>query len=320
MMALDIILAFALDLAIGDPAYLPHPVRAIGKAAEALERLLLRPGRRPAHDRAMGVLLALSVPLAVFFVSYYAVLLAGTALGSLSARALTVYLAYTTISAKGLADAAREVVYPLKAGDIEGARRALSAIVGRDTGGLDEDGVARGAVETVAENTSDGVVAPLFYLALGGAPLALAYKAVNTLDSMVGYRSEKYRYFGWAAARADDLANFIPARLTGLLMAAASYVLGGVYSWEDSLRILKRDRKNHPSPNSGHPEAAAAGALRVRLGGESSYSGVASVKPFIGDPEEPLTAGKIGDAVRLMYAAAFLAAGLAALLAYVIEG
>jgi len=318
MPPVNIILAFALDLVLGDPRGLPHPVEVIGKAVTALERLLLRPGRKPAVEKAAGVVLVLMITLPVFFTSYYLIILAARYLGGMAGMAVAVYLAYTTIAARGLADAANEVFRPLSEGDIGTARKKLSMVVGRDTDGLDEKEVARGAVETVAENTSDGIVAPLFYLALGGAPLALVYKAINTLDSMVGYRSDKYRHFGWAAARLDDLANFIPARLTGLLMVVAAYVLSlleaGRYSWKGAWRVLVRDRSNHTSPNSGYPEAAAAGALDVRLGGENSYFGVASVKPFIGDPVEPLSAGKITAAVRLMYVTAVLMVVVAGIL------
>jgi len=200
---------------------------------------------------------------------------------------------------------------PLKDGDIHAARGALSMVVGRDTAGLDSKDVARGAVETVAENTSDGVVAPLFYMALGGVPLAMAYKAINTMDSMVGYRTEKYRDFGWAAARLDDLANFIPARLAALFMVASSALLQAAYpdrfSAKRSWTVFLRDGKKHTSPNSGRPEAAAAGSLGVRLGGENSYFGKTSVKPYIGEPLRELGPDAITDCVRLMYATSALA-------------
>ncbi len=194
-------------------------------------------------------------------------------------------------------------------GDLPGARQALAAIVGRDTADLDEGEVWRATIETVAENASDGVIAPLFYLFLGGPALALAYKAVNTLDSMVGYKNERYLLFGWASARCDDLANWLPARITGLLMVAAAPLTG--LSCRQAWRIMCRDGKNHSSPNSGIPEAAAAGALGVRLGGTNWYFGRPVEKPTIGEPLKPLSASAYHGVVRLMYVAEalFVAAG-----------
>ncbi|MBI5191666.1 MAG: cobalamin biosynthesis protein CobD [Nitrospirae bacterium] len=323
MPPLYIVLAFALDAALGDPRRIPHPVRAIGWAVSVLEGLLIRPGAGRIRNRLAGTLLVIIVVSSVFIITYLLIESVRLAFGGWACAALSVLLGYTTLAARGLADAGRDVLTPLEAGDLGAARKALSMVVGRDTGGLDEADVARGAVETVSENASDGVVAPLLYLAMGGAPLALAYKAVNTMDSMVGYRNERYMDFGWAAARLDDLANFIPARLTALLMVAASSVLTGFglgsYSPGGSWRVLVRDRRNHTSPNSGYPEAAAAGALRVRLGGTSSYFGVPSAKPFMGDPDEPLGPGKIRDAVRLMYTASVLALGVSVGIAYCVS-
>jgi adenosylcobinamide-phosphate synthase len=201
-----------------------------------------------------------------------------------------VYLVATTIALRELVSSAKLVLTFMKQGDLVTARSNLSMIVGRDTQNLDEDGVLRAVIETVSENLSDGVIAPLFYLAIGGLPLAIAYKAINTLDSMVGYKNEKYLSFGWAAARLDDLANFIPARLTGLLIVLFTFCYflarkpGSALSPAlDSFRVMRRDGRNHTSPNSGIPEAAMAGALGVRLGGPSTYGGVLIQKPFIGD-------------------------------------
>ena len=319
MPPLGIVIAFLTDLAIGDPKGVPHPVKVIGMAASWLERPLMLASRGPASKLVTGGVMAAAVVATVFAASYLLIHFVTLRYGWLPGTALQIALAYTTISARGLADAAREVLIPLSGGDLEGARRAVSMVVGRDTATLDEAGVARAAVETVSENASDGVVAPLLYMAIGGAPLALAYKAVNTLDSMFGYKNERYAQFGYVPAKLDDLANLVPARLTALLMVAAAWLLSvsGAkrFSPGGAWRVLLRDRRNHSSPNSGYPESAAAGALGVRLGGESSYFGVKAAKPYIGEPLEPLSAGKIADSVRLMYTTAFLATALSAMLA-----
>ena len=309
MPPLNLLLAFLLDLLLGDPRGLPHPVKIIGNFAARLERILNRPGAGKIYLLTAGFVLSAVVVVLTFAVTFFLVGAVYKHLGRLGGGAVEVVLAYTTLSAKSLAGAAKEVLNPLLAGDLPEARRKLSMVVGRDTENLDGTQVVRGTVETVAENTSDGVIAPLFYLALGGAPLAMAYKAVNTLDSMFGYKNERFLYFGRAAARLDDIANFIPARLSALLTVIASFLLnlfGGGYSWRSSLKVLVKDRLNHTSPNSGYPEAAAAGALGVRLGGENSYFGVASVKPFIGEPSRPLAPERINESVRLMYLTAAL--------------
>ena len=309
MPPLNLLLAFLLDLLLGDPRGLPHPVTIIGNFAARLERALNRPGAGKIYLLTAGFAAAAVVVVLTFAVTFFLVGAAYRHLGKLGGGAVEIILAYTTLSAKSLAGAAKEVLKPLLAGDLPEARRKLSMVVGRDTENLDGTQVVRGTVETVAENTSDGVIAPLFYLALGGAPLAMAYKAVNTLDSMFGYKNERFLYFGRAAARLDDIANFIPARLSAGLTVIASFLLnltGGGYSWRSSLKVLVKDRLNHTSPNSGYPEAAAAGALGVRLGGENSYFGVASVKPFIGEPSRPLAPERINESVRLMYLTAAL--------------
>jgi len=309
MPPLNLLLAFLLDLLLGDPRGLPHPVKIIGNFAARLERALNRPGAGKLYLLAAGFAASAIVVVFTFAVTFFLVGAAYRHLGKLGGGAVEVVLAYTTLSAKSLAGAAKEVLKPLLAGDLPEARRKLSMVVGRDTEHLDLPQVVRGTVETVAENTSDGVIAPLFYLALGGAPLAMAYKAVNTLDSMFGYKNERFLYFGRAGARLDDIANLIPARLSAGLTVIASFLLnltGGGYSWRSSLRVLVKDRLNHTSPNSGYPEAAAAGALGVRLGGENSYFGVASVKPFIGEPSRPLAPERINESVRLMYLTAAL--------------
>jgi adenosylcobinamide-phosphate synthase len=205
-----------------------------------------------------------------------------------------------------------KVCKALRKGETEEAREAVSMIVGRDTKELDEAGITRAAVETVAENTSDGMIAPLLYMAIGGAPLGFLYKAVNTMDSMIGYRNDKYQYFGRAAARLDDLLNFLPSRISGILMILVSRPLG--LDGKNALRIFLRDRKKHASPNSAQTEAACAGALHLRLAGDASYGGKVHHKPYIGDDDRPIEAEDIARAGRLMYGASGAALAICVLI------
>jgi adenosylcobinamide-phosphate synthase len=292
-----IIAAVILDLFIGDPSFLPHPVIFMGRLIVVLEKVL----RRVVRSERLGGILLLVLTVAISC-GVAAMLLKGAyAVSPLLGFALAVFLSFSCIAARSLQQESKLVANRLAAGDLTGARAYLSRIVGRDTAELDDPEVWRANVETVAENTSDGIIAPLFCLILGGPLLALAYKAVNTLDSMVGYKNDRYLDFGWASAKADDLANYIPARLTGLLMVAAAPLAG--LSARSAWRIMCRDGRNHSSPNSGIPEAAAAGALGVMLGGASFYSGILVVKPTIGDPLRPLSFSAWRGSVRLMYGA-----------------
>jgi adenosylcobinamide-phosphate synthase len=295
-----LITAVLLDLLFGDPRRLPHPVVGIGRMISGLENLLRRLAR---NERLGGVLLLFGV-VGVTYVLAVFLLKAAYAVSHYLGVAVAVWLSFTCLAARSLHRESKLVADRLSAGDLEGARRYLSRIVGRDTDRLDEPEIWRALVETVAENTSDGVIAPLFYLMLGGPVLGLVYKAVNTLDSMVGYKNATYIRFGWASARFDDIANWLPARLTGLLMAAAAPVTG--LSGRNALRVMLRDGKNHSSPNSGIPEAAAAGALGVQLGGANRYFGVLVEKPTIGDAVGGLSVESYRGAVRLMYGAAAL--------------
>lgn len=296
-----LVLGYILDLAIGDPERLPHPIRWIGSLISALEKKLRK--SMPGAERAAGVLLVLftvgsvyGLTLLALFVSYE--------LSPYLCFAVSALFVWAGLSVKSLGDEARGVLKALETGGIEAGRKRLSRIVGRDTAGLDRKEVLRAAVETVSENTSDGVVAPLFYLAIGGPALMMAYKAINTLDSMVGYKNAKYRDFGWFAARVDDAANYLPARIAGALAVSASFILG--YNWKGSARIMLRDGGNHPSPNSGVIEAAFAGSLGLRFGGSSSYGGVESAKPFIGDAVKPFEDSSVASSIRLMWTTAFL--------------
>ncbi|MDM8238825.1 adenosylcobinamide-phosphate synthase CbiB [Pseudoflavonifractor phocaeensis] len=295
----------ALDLLLGDPHWMPHPVRWMGRTISGLETLLRRLfPKTPGGERWAGVVLALALP--TLFGGGSALILWG--LGQVSpwlSWVVQLWFSYQLLAARSLQKESMAVYSPLKAHDLEGARRAVSRIVGRDTQALDETGVAKAAVETVAENTCDGVIAPLIFLFLGGLPAGMAYKAVSTLDSMVGYKNDKYRFFGWASARLDDILNFIPARLSGLLLCLGAALLPGC-SGRRAWTIFWRDRRKHASPNSAHTEAACAGALGVRLAGDASYFGKVVHKPTLGDPVRPVESEDIPRACRLMYAGAGL--------------
>jgi adenosylcobinamide-phosphate synthase len=298
-----LVCAFLLDLIIGEREGWPHPVVSFGRIIGWIDCTFNLP-EKDGHEKKMaGLLLAYLLPVCSFFAVALILWFAGF-LGNVVLFIVTLILAYTTLSCRGLGDAAKTVHHPLERGDLPSAREALSHIVGRETEGLEEAEVVRATVETVAENTSDGVIAPLFYLAIGGVPLAMAYKAVNTLDSMVGYKNDKYCDFGWASARLDDILNLIPARLTALLMVSAAFVLK--MDWQNAWRIMLRDRDNHPSPNAGWPEAATAGALGIRLGGENCYPGRSELRPFIGDKERGMENRDISKTLQLLYAVSIL--------------
>lgn len=300
-----LLLGFLLDLLLGDPRWLPHPIRAIGALIAALEKVLRKifPKNR-SGQLAGGVALVILVLVLSGGFTLLVLWLCGKVGLWLQFLAETI-LCFQLLATRSLKGESMKVYKALKAGDLEGARYAVSMIVGRDTQCLDEAGVARAAVETVAENASDGVIAPLIFLAIGGAPLGMVYKAVNTMDSMVGYKNDQYLWFGRCAARLDDVVNFIPARLAGLLMCLGAGFSG--FDAPNALRIFRRDRKNHKSPNSAHTEAAAAGALHIQLGGSNYYFGKLVEKPTIGDADHPVEPLDIVRVNRLMYATAFLA-------------
>ncbi|TYO98449.1 adenosylcobinamide-phosphate synthase [Geothermobacter ehrlichii] len=293
--------AFLLDLLLGDPYGWPHPVIGIGKFIKRLELVLasLLDNRRLA-----GVLLAAATLAATGLVTWAIIFLAAR-LHPVAGLAVTVWLGYTTLAMRSLHVESRRVVTLLEQGRIEEARRSLSLIVGRETSQLDEEQILRACIETVAENTSDGIVGPLFYLFVGGPVLAMMYKAASTLDSMVGYTDDRYREMGWASARLDDLLNLIPARLTGLLMVLASVPLG-LNVW-NALRVMLRDARKPSSPNAGYPESAAAGALGVQLGGPATYFGERVDKPTLGDADRRIDIGCYRRMIRLMYLTSFFA-------------
>ena len=299
---IQILLAVLIDLIIGDPRWLPHPVRLIGRGIAALERPLRRV---MSSQRANGVLLAMIVIGATGGVTFAALRLAAQ-IDPLAADIVSAVFLYTALSIRDLGKHSLDVYRALKSGNLEDARVKVSRMVGRDTNALDEKGVIRAAVESVAENTVDGIIAPLFFAALFGPVGAMMYKAASTLDSMVGYKNEKYRHFGWASARFDDAANFLPARLSAPLMAIGALLTGNRPL--AALRICLRDRKLHASPNSGIPEAAMAGALGVQLGGPLFRKGILTELPTLGDAMEPLERRHILKANAVMLAASLTAA------------
>ena len=303
---LPMVLGLALDRRFGDPEGFPHPVRAMGRMIQGLESWLRR--RFPQSqggERAAGICLTAAMMLFWGAVPL-ALLLAAARVHPLLAAALESFFCYQLLAVRSLRTESMKVYRGLQAKDMEQARYAVSRIVGRDTRPLSEEGIIRAAVETVAENTSDGAAAPLFYMAIGGAPLAFVYKAVNTMDSMVGYKNDRYRYFGWCSARMDDLWNLIPARLSGVCMILAAGLLG--MDGKGALRIFLRDRYQHKSPNSAQTEAACAGALGIRLAGDAWYFGKLVPKPWIGDSKRPAEAEDIPRACRLMEGTVALAA------------
>ena len=298
------ILSFLLDLLLGDPEWMPHPVVFMGKAISRAEKKLraLFPGTEKGEFLA-GLVLAVCLPLLTVLVSGGAVVLLWT-LHPVLGFALNVFWGWQALAMRDLRKESVNVYRKLTGGTLEAARTAVARIVGRDTENLSAEGVIRAAVETVAENFSDGVTAPMLYLLIGGAPLALGYKAVNTMDSMIGYRNEKYLYFGRAAARLDDGANYIPARLSALLLAAAAVLSG--QDGAGALRIWRRDRRNHASPNSAQTESVMAGALGIELAGPASYFGKPVDKPSIGDPLRLAEPEDILRANRMLYWGGFL--------------
>jgi adenosylcobinamide-phosphate synthase len=272
--------AYLFDWIAGDPEWLPHPVKLIGAAAEGGERLLRRPDQSPAVELAAGGALTVGLVAAVYMGTAKTITWAKRLWRPLGLITETL-LAWTCLASRSLHDEASAVVAALEAGDVVLARQRLSRIVGRDTQHLDPKEISRAVIETVAESCSDGVIAPLFYMAIGGAPLALAYKAINTLDSMIGHADERYFYFGKAAARLDDVANFLPSRLTALGITAVAASVEGANS-VTALDTWLSDGMKHKSPNAGQPESAMAGALQVCLGGENFYEGESVKTPLIG--------------------------------------
>jgi len=288
-----ITLAYIIDRIVGDPPSWPHPVKWMGSFISLLDKNWNRGKARKWKGFAMVVLILFLVLLVTSFITFIAY-----RIHIVEGILMEGILISTTIAQKGLQDAAIEVYQPLQQHQLDKARKKLSYIVGRDTNQLNEREITRGAVETVAENTGDGVTAPMFWAFVGGAPLAFVYRAVNTCDSMVGYKNDRYHAFGFASAKLDDLMNWIPARLTGMLMILVNKHLQG--SKKEAWQLLFRDAGNHPSPNSGWCEAAAAALLGVQLGGRNTYKGVVSHRALIGNSLRPLTSNDIIETIKIL--------------------
>ena len=306
------IAGFVLDLLIGDPHFIPHPVRLIGSLISFLDKRLNSDVKYNSSENEAnltkykrGVLLAFTVIFATFAVSVI-ILVAAYSINLYAGVIAEAVMTWQILATKCLRVESMRVYDALRTDGVEAGRRAVSMIVGRDTSVLDEAGVTRAAVETVAENTSDGVIAPMLYTAIGGPVLGFVYKAVNTMDSMLGYKNDKYMYFGRFAARLDDVVNFIPARISAYLMIIAAFIGGRQFDGRNAYRIFKRDRFNHASPNSAQTESVCAGALRVQLAGGAVYFGKLVKKKYIGDGLREIEYEDIKRANRLMYITAFL--------------
>ena len=293
-------IAFLLDIMIGDPRWFPHPVRMIGVCIEYFEKILRK---LIPSERLAGISLTIIIVFGTYLVTYQILVFFYEIRWSLGILA-SIIIIFFSLSTRDLLRETGNVLKALKSGNLKKARKNLSRIVGRDTHNLSEEQVATGCIETSAENIVDGIIAPLFYAFIGGPALAMAYKAINTLDSMVGYKNEKYLNFGWASANLDDIANFIPARIAAIILPISSYICGADYS--NSVKILKRDGQKHPSPNSGIPEAAIAGALRIRLGGPNIYNDVPSDKPYIGDPQKNVCFDDINSTSKIVMVSAII--------------
>lgn len=306
------IAGFVLDLLIGDPHFIPHPVRLIGSLISFFDKRLNSDVKYNSSENEAnltkykrGVLLAFTVIFATFAVSVI-ILVAAYSINLYAGVIAEAVMTWQILAAKCLRVESMRVYDALRTDGVDAGRRAVSMIVGRDTSVLDEAGVTRAAVETIAENTSDGVIAPMLYTAIGGPVLGFVYKAVNTMDSMLGYKSDKYMYFGRFAARLDDVVNFIPARISAYLMIIAAFIGGRQFDGRNAYRIFKRDRFNHASPNSAQTESVCAGALRVQLAGDAVYFGKLVKKKYIGDRLREIEYEDIKRANRLMYITAFL--------------
>ena len=296
---------FVLDALFGDPAWLPHPVVYMGKAISKLEKFLRpRLPKTPQGELLGGAIVAFCLPVGTFLLTGL-VCWGAARLHPLLGLAVQMFWCGQALAARGLVQESTSVYKELKKPDLPGARKAVSRIVGRDTAELTAEGVTKAAVETVAENASDGVIAPLLYMLIGGAPLTLTYKAINTMDSMLGYKNEKYLYFGRVPAKLDDVANYIPSRLAGLLWVAAAALTGN--SAGGAWKIWRRDRRRHASPNSAQTESACAGALGVQLAGPAYYFGQYYPKLTIGDALRPIEPEDILRANRMMVAESILA-------------
>jgi adenosylcobinamide-phosphate synthase len=289
----NIIIGFFLDLLIGDPSSFPHPVRFIGKFIIFLEKALLK----EKYKKFTGFILTISIVITSYFITF--------TLCTLS-PIIEIFIIYTVFSVNSLGFEGNKIYNLLKNNKIDSARIQLGYIVSRETKTLNEKDIIRSTVESISENIVDGIISPLFFLFIGGAPLAMAFKAVSTLDSMVGYKNDKYMDFGFASAKFDDILNFIPARISGFVLIPLASLFCGKNA-VNSFRIVARDRLKHSSPNSGHSESAIAGALELQLGGNSIYFGKTIKKPFLGDKLKDFTINDIKDSIKILYISSIIA-------------
>lgn len=311
---IKIIIGYLLDLIIGDPQNPYHPIRGIGKIAQIFENLFRKIFEK--HLKLAGAITWIVVVSIVFLINFLLIKL----LGKINPYIALIYeciAIYFCLSTKALKVEGLKVIKYVKEDNIEMARKQLSYIVGRDTDRLDKEAIMKAVIETVAENMSDGVIAPLFFVGLGGAPLMFLYKAVNTMDSMFGYKNDKYKEFGYFPAKLDDVFSYIPARLSAYLIIISSFLLR--LDYKNAFKIYNRDKNNHTSPNSAHPESAAAGALGVRLGGANYYFGKLVKKPEIGDQINKITLKTVDDVNRILYLSSFLGVIVACVISKVIE-
>lgn len=306
-------LGFIMDLLFGDPYWLPHPIRLIGNLITQAEKLFYKDGKRDHKKEYRGGCMTVLTVLLVTGIVTFILLFAAYRLHSLLGAGIEMIMTYQILAIKSLKDESMKVYDQLQHGTLEDARHAVSMIVGRDTQNLTKEGITKAAVETVAENTSDGVIAPMLYTALGGPVLGFLYKAVNTMDSMIGYKNDRYLYFGRAAAKLDDAVNFIPARISACLMVAAAVFLKGA-DQNRAWKIYRRDSRKHASPNSAQTESVCAGALGIQVAGDASYFGKIVKKSYIGDPVRKVETEDIKRTNRLMYITAFLCEGICVLL------
>ena len=311
-------LGFIMDLLFGDPYWLPHPIRLIGNLIAQAEKLFYKGRKRDYKKEYRGGCMTVLTVLLVTGIVTFVLLFAAYRLHPLLGAGIEMIMTYQILAIKSLKDESMKVYDQLQHGTLENARHAVSMIVGRNTQNLTEEGITKAAVETVAENTSDGVIAPMLYTALGGPVLGFLYKAVNTMDSMIGYKNDRYLYFGRAAAKLDDAVNFIPARISACLMVAAAVFLKGA-DQNRAWKIYRRDSRKHASPNSAQTESVCAGALGIQLAGDASYFGKIVKKPYIGDPVRKVETEDIKRTNRLMYITAFLCEGICVLLLLVVS-
>lgn len=297
MNILSIYIGYTIDLIIGDPYSFPHPVIYIGKLIKSVENIIRKIFQDEKYLKLAGFILWFITVGITYLITYLIIRI--SKFSNINFLIANSFIIYTTLATKCLKDEAVKIYNVLKSGDIQESRKQLSYIVGRDTSNLNEAEIIRATVETVAENTVDGIISPMFYAFIGGAPLAMAYKAVNTLDSMVGYKNDKYINLGFASAKIDDIANYIPARVCVIFMTLASFILR--FDYKRCFKIAIRDRKNHKSPNCAYSEGAVAGSLGIQLGGTNVYFGKAVYKPTIGDKDREIEIEDIKKTNKIMY-------------------